>query len=99
LMNIVTVLALGQCALGDARLTSAKLFVGLAGPISVGVAIAVLAKSIRRQSAEQEFAAWFRLPRGCELAYHEGWWVVHSDDSGRIDEVGKLLPATCQQSS
>jgi hypothetical protein len=51
-------------------------FLLLLGGISCGLAAALIARSLRRQSAEQEFALWFHVPEGHELVFRDGWWLV-----------------------
>jgi hypothetical protein len=44
--------------------------------VSVLLAVGLIARSLRRQAAEQEFARWFQVPPGQDLLFRDGWWVV-----------------------
>lgn len=99
LMSAVSVLAIIQLLSGDQQLICGRVFVAVLSPLSVFAAGVLVSQSLRKESAEREFAAWFRLPPGAELLFQEGWWVVQRDDSGQSDQPGKLPPARCQQTS
>lgn len=99
LMNVVTLLAFWQVLAGDSALTTARIFVGAMSLLSVASAGVLISQSVRRETAEHEFAAWFRLPRGAEMVFYDGWWVVQRDDTEQDSQAGKLSPARCQQSS
>ncbi len=99
LMNVITLLTLVQFAMGDSSLFSARVFVAVMSPLAVVAAGSVVAHSVRRESAEREFSAWFRLPPDTELAYHDGWWVVDRRQTGKPDQLGKKLPPASPRSS
>lgn len=99
LMNVVTLLAIAQCALGDRSLTCGRALVAVASPLAVAGAIVIVARSVRRESAENEFSAWFRLLPRTQLVFQDGWWVVRRGESGEHDQVGKLPAAECPRSS
>jgi hypothetical protein len=99
LMNVVLAVAAVQLLLGDQSLTCSRALIGVMAPLSLLAAGVVVARSIRRETAEQEFASWFRLPPGSELLFHDGWWVVQRDELGQANEFGKLPPARPSRSS
>jgi len=76
MMNLVTLLALLQWGLGDTRLHSAQTYLFLMAPLALAVAAWTIFRSQRAQTAEHEFRAWYRVPPGCELVFHDGWWTV-----------------------
>ena len=99
LMNVVTLLAVVQFAIGDSSLYCGRAFVAMVSPLAVLVAVVTVARSVRRESAENEFAAWFRLPPDAQLVFQDGWWVVHGRETGEPDQFGKKRPARWQRSS
>lgn len=78
MMNLLTVLALGQAVLGDASLLAGRLYLAAIAPLAAVTAAWTIARSHGSQSAEREFAAWYRVPPGCELIFSDGWWLVES---------------------
>lgn len=99
LMNVVLIVAVVQFLLDDTALICSRIMLGLLAPASVVASAAIVVRSLRRGAAEEEFAAWFRLPPGCELMFHEGWWIVERSEPGQADEFGKLPPARPRRSS
>ncbi len=75
-MNMLTVLAVGQLLLGDSRLLLGSIFLAIIAPIAVAVAVCDIIRSQRQSTVEQEFVAWFRVPSGRELVFRDGWWFV-----------------------
>jgi hypothetical protein len=45
------------------------------------LAVAVIVRGLRQQSAENEFAQWFLVPEGYALIFRDGWW--HVEPSGQ----------------
>ena len=81
IMNLLGLLAVGQLLLGDTQLLAGRVYLGATGPIALLVAVLTIARSQRNQSAEREFAAWYRVGPGDELTFANGWWTVQSTDS------------------
>ena len=90
-INVLTLLALGQILLGDSRLLLASIFLTIITPIAVAVAACDILRSQRRSTTEQEFAAWFRVPPGHELTFRNGWWFIEPAEDDR--ESWKDKPA------
>jgi hypothetical protein len=87
-MNLMTAIAAAQLLIGDQGLLLAAGFVAMMAPLSVGVAVWDIVRSQRRQAAEHEFAAWYRVPAGEELAFRDGWWFTQdAQNGGRRDEA------------
>ena len=82
IMNLLGLLAVGQLLLGDTQLLAGRVYLVAMGPIALLVAVWTIARSQRNQSAEREFAAWYRAGPGDELTFANGWWTVQSTDSG-----------------
>lgn len=94
LMNGVALLAFVQVVLGDREMRCGQAGVALMSMISAVVAALVIGRSVGRHKAEQEFAAWFRLPPDSELVFHDGWWVVdRREDSGSAQLGQNTCPA------
>lgn len=75
-MNLLTAIAVGQWLLAGPDLIAGRLYLLIAAPLALGTAAGTVTRSIRRQTAEQEFAAWFKAPDGYELRYEAGWWLI-----------------------
>jgi hypothetical protein len=80
LLNVVTVLALGQWIVGDNTFLAGRIYLGLMAPLAMLVAVVEIARSMYRGAAEQEFRRWYRPAPGDELTYVDGWWVVRKDE-------------------
>jgi phosphatidylglycerophosphate synthase len=80
LLNVLTVLALGQWILGDNTFLAGRIYLGLMTPLAALVAVVEIARSMYRGAAEQEFRRWYRPAPGHELTYVDGWWVVRKDE-------------------
>jgi hypothetical protein len=92
-MNVLSLLAVAQFALGDERLVLGSVYVLGMSLLGVVLAAAVLFHSLYRESAEAEFAAWYRVPEGATLEFSEGWWTVcgatdHEDESRYQSNAG-----------
>ena len=88
-MNLLSVLALGQLLLGDASLLAGRVYLVLAAAVAAITAVWTIVRSQRSQSAEQEFAAWYHVPPGCELVFFHGWWLVEPQDKPQPAEDGE----------
>jgi hypothetical protein len=75
-MNLLSLAALVQWVLGDGRLLAGRLCLAVIMPAAAATAVWTLIRSQRTHSAEREFAAWYRVPPGCELIFLDGWWIV-----------------------
>ena len=83
MMNLLSVLALGQLVLADAELLAGRLYLVLTAPAAVATAAWTIIRSQRAHWAEQEFAAWYRVPPGSELVFADGWWIVQPAEDGQ----------------
>ena len=59
LMNVLTVLAVGEWLFADSNHLAARAYLAAMAPLSLLVALAGIVRSVRRGSCEREFAAWF----------------------------------------
>ncbi len=88
IMNVLSLLAVLQLVLGDAELLAGRLYLTLAAPIAAVTAAATIIRSQRAQSAEREFAAWYRVPPGFEITFSDGWWLVQPSEQDGPSEDG-----------
>lgn len=49
--------------------------------ISAVLAIALVCRSLKQESAEAEFARWYEPPAGHELSFRDGWWIVEESQA------------------
>jgi len=89
IMNVLSALAIGQLLLGDAELLSGRAYLVVMAPLAATTAAWTLWRSQRRQGAEAEFAAWYRVPPDSELVFAHGWWIVEPHESRQSPEDGK----------
>ena len=75
-MNLLTVLAVGQWLFGDIDMSAPRIYLAAMALLSPTVAAWSIGRSLCNQEAEQEFAAWYRIPPGHELTFRDGWWYV-----------------------
>lgn len=75
-MNTLALLAVGQLLFKDRQLLTGSAYLALMAAISTILAAGALAKSQRQNSAEREFAAWYRPPQEHTLTLENGWWLV-----------------------
>ena len=75
-MNALTCVALIQWLLDDEVLIGGRILLACMACLAPATAIAVLVRSVRRETAEREFAAWYRLPEGAEMVFDAGRWKV-----------------------
>ena len=99
ILNLLAVPALVQLALGDAALLAGRICLLLMAPTAAVTAAWTLVRSQQSRSAEREFAAWYRVPPGCELIFSEGWWIVRSTQDGGAGEPADPQPDGSEQSS
>jgi phosphatidylglycerophosphate synthase len=81
-MNVLSLLALVEVLLSDAGLLAGRCYLALMAPTAAAVAVWTIVRSQRCQAAEREFAAWYRVPSGCDLVFSEGWWTVQTAGTG-----------------
>jgi len=94
IMNGLSALAIGQLLLGDAGLCAGRAYLIVMAPLAAMTAGWTLWRSQRRQAAEAEFAAWYRVPPDCELVFAHGWWIVEPHESRQSPEEGKPRGST-----
>jgi len=99
IMNLLALLVVSQLLLGDTQLLAGRVYVGLMAPLALLVAVCTIARSQRNQSAEREFAAWYRVGPGDELTFANGWWTARPSEDGETGEFAGDQPATPGQSS
>jgi phosphatidylglycerophosphate synthase len=87
-MNLLLLVALVQCLVGDAGLWAGRAFVAMSASLAVAVAFWSLARSQAAGHCEQEFAAWFRVPPGHVLLYRDGRWHVQEEQAGGSEGNG-----------
>ena len=75
-INALTVIAITHWALEDRSLSVGAIYTAMMATLVFALLVATLVRSLVRQEAEQQFAAWFRPPRGCNLVYNDGWWEL-----------------------
>ncbi len=75
IMNVLTLVAFVSLAIGDTSLLLSQSYVAVATSLALGTAIWTIIQSQSKQSAEEEFAAWYRVPSGQSLVFCDGWWI------------------------
>jgi phosphatidylglycerophosphate synthase len=98
-MNVLSVVAVAGWLLGDTELLIGRAYLGLMTPTAVAVAVWTIVRSQRSQSAEREFAAWYRVPPGHDLVFSDGWWLVRPSEHGQAAQTTESPPAVPDQSS
>lgn len=80
-MNVVTLVAIAQWVSDDAPLLLARSYLAAMAPLSILLCGALLARSLRHDAAEREFAAWYRVPDDLHHAAddHQQHDPQHSD--------------------
>ena len=99
IMNLLGLLAIGQLLAGDADLLAGRLYLGLMAPLAAITAGWTIGRSQRDGSAEREFAAWYRVPPGCELVFDNGWWVVENKETEQEGNIAQNRIPASEQSS
>lgn len=87
IMNLLALVAATMLALPDISLVVAQIYVAFAAPLAFFVAAGTLVRSHLRQSAETEFAAWYRVLPHQTLAFRNGWWVCEDAQTPQTGEV------------
>jgi phosphatidylglycerophosphate synthase len=75
-MNALLCVALIQWLLGDEGLAGGRVYLALVALVAPMTAVVGLVRSVRRETEEREFAAWYRVPDGCELVFEAGRWKI-----------------------
>ena len=98
-MNVLSLVAVGQLALGDAGLLAGRVYLATMAPVAAITAAWTIVRSHGSQSAEREFAAWYRVPSDSELIFSDGWWLVEPRERTTPPEDGQAeKPGGCQAS-
>jgi len=74
IMNLITIVAVATVAWQDTSLVLSRCYVALAAPVALLTSIWTVARAQSQQFAEEEFAAWYRVPTGQSLVFNDGWW-------------------------
>ncbi len=82
IMNLLTLTAAIVLVAQDAALIVPRIYVALAVPLALATAVWTIARSNSRQAAEEEFAAWYRVPANHNLSFREGWWFCEDEQAG-----------------
>jgi phosphatidylglycerophosphate synthase len=98
-MNLLALLAVVQLVLHDADLIAARLYLVVMAVVAATTAVWTIVRSQQGQSAEREFAAWYRVPPRCELVYSDGWWIVQQAESRQNEKDGEHSPGRPPESS
>ncbi len=91
IMNLLTFVAVAAVAMGDTSLLIARSYVAGATALALLTAIWTITRSLSRQSAEVEFAAWYRVPANQSLAFRDGWWIC---ENTRVSETDGFPPSS-----
>jgi hypothetical protein len=73
MMNLVAGLALATWLVPGWQILR-SLYVAMMALVALSLAIVQIVRNLRRQAAESEFAAWYRLPEGQTLILEQGYW-------------------------
>jgi len=76
--NSLLLVAVGEWVLEDPAMALASIYLILSAVVAASVAAIVLAREIRRETSEHEFAAWFGVADDEHLVFDGGWWKVDS---------------------
>jgi len=91
IMNFLALVAVATVASQDTSLALARSYVALAVPLALLTAIWTVARSQSQQSAEAEFAAWYRVSPGHSLVFRDGWWIC---ENTQIPATYELSPSS-----
>jgi len=97
--NMLALTALAQLLTGDTRLLFGSIVLVLAAPTAAAVAVWTIVRSQQRHTAEEEFAAWYRVPEDHALIFADGWWLVQPSETGQVAGSTKTDASAGQQSS
>lgn len=92
-MNALACVALAGIAFDGVFLPIAEAYVAAAVVLAFLTAIWTIARSHARQTAEAEFSAWYRVPRGKRLVFRGGWWMVEDDKPDKSGVSGDFSEA------
>jgi len=84
ILNFAASIALLQLLSGDHRLLAARGYLAIAASTAVLVAVWTIVRAQQTESAEQEFAAWYRVPKGHEMTFSDGWWHVEREEREQV---------------
>jgi phosphatidylglycerophosphate synthase len=98
-MNLLALAAVTQWLLADAGLLAGRLYLTAMALVAPAVAVWTIARSVCRQSAEREFAAWYRVPPGHCLTFADGWWTVEVIKDKETTEITQSREAAQHESS
>jgi len=98
-MNVLLVVALVQAISGDRALVTGRVWTALAAGLSVGVAAWTLGRSLAREDAAREFAAWVQPPPARNLVLRDGWWIVERDAAAECSKNGQVGESASNKSS
>lgn len=82
IMNLLTLVATIVLAARDAALIAPRVYVAVAVPLALLTAVWTVASSNSQQAAEEEFAAWYRVPPNHNLTFRKGWWFCEDEQAG-----------------
>ena len=85
IMNVLTFVAFVSLAIGDTALRLSQSYVAVATCLALCTAVWTIARSQAKQSAEEEFAAWYQVPPGRSLVFRDGWWICEEIRSSQTN--------------
>lgn len=89
IMNSLTMIAIVGWLMNDRYLLLARAYVAVSCGVALVVACGSLARSLRSEAVEREFAAWFRVPEGETLVFDGRRWRV---EPSQATEPGQHRP-------
>jgi hypothetical protein len=92
-INVLLLLTLLQLVRPEWSLTLLGGWLASMGTSCWALVVVLLARSLQRQSVEQEFARWFRVPEAHALVLREGWWVIEPAPLADRSQNDKSPPA------
>jgi hypothetical protein len=98
-MNLITLVAVAQWLLADGGLLVGKVYVGAMALLAPAVAAWTIARSVGSESAEHEFAAWYRAADGYCLTFADGWWTVEAIEDDATTKTARESAAPRHESS
>lgn len=82
-MNALVAVVVAGWAASDKTLLAGRVYVAIMAGVAPIVAAVTIFRSQREQTAERQFAAWYRPAPGSHLVYREGRWFV---ETARTDQ-------------
>jgi hypothetical protein len=98
-MNALTILAVAMLLNVETGLLAARIYTGGMACCAAIVTVMSIGRSLNNSATEQEFAAWYRVPRGHVLTYRDGFWFVEPDPTGPIEPWAASSDAPASRSS